>query len=95
MRGNPGTCVRQAENLRNYPHVDQSAWMMMRPEGRKRRALPRTVIQATAKKRWRVKVGIPDCLSGRGRLEMARAMPVIWTRASTRLQRPRTSHCAR
>jgi hypothetical protein len=57
------TCVRQAENLRNYPHVDQSAWMMMRPKGRRNRALPRTVIQATAKKRWRVKVGRPDCLS--------------------------------
>jgi hypothetical protein len=57
------TRVRQAENLMNFPHIDQSAWRMMTPEGRRNRALPRTVVQATAKKRWRVKVGRPDCLS--------------------------------
>src|SRR5450755_1369668 len=33
------TRVRQAENLMNFPHIDQSAWRMMTPEGRRNRAL--------------------------------------------------------
>ncbi|TKV71669.1 hypothetical protein FDV58_39320 [Bradyrhizobium elkanii] len=57
------TRVRQAENLMNYPHIDQAAWKMMGPKDRKNRTLPRTVIQATAIRRWRVKIGRPDCLS--------------------------------
>ncbi|MDX3965515.1 MAG: hypothetical protein QHD01_02810 [Bradyrhizobium sp.] len=57
------TRVREAENLMNYPHIDQATWKMMDPEGRRKRALPRTVVQATTSPRWRVKIGRPDCLS--------------------------------
>lgn len=57
------TRVREAENLMNYPHIDQSAWKMMDREARRKRSLPRTVVEATASPRWRVKVGRPDCRS--------------------------------
>lgn len=55
--------VRQAENFMNFPHIDQKAWEVMTPEGRRTRALPRTVVHASAYPRWRVKVGRPDCAS--------------------------------
>ena len=55
--------IREAENLMNYPHIDQATWKMMDVESRRKRALPRTVVEAVARPRWRVKVGRPACLS--------------------------------
>lgn len=57
------TRIRRSENFMNFPHIDQTTWPMMDRDRRRARTLPRTVVEATAAKRWRVKVGRPDCLS--------------------------------
>ena len=58
--------VRQESNFMNYPWIDMSAWVAMKPEGRQRLALKRSVVEVSTRKgRRRIKVARPSCLSRR------------------------------
>jgi len=56
--------IRQAENFMNYPSIDMMAWVAMGPEGRRTRALPRTVVEVSSSgRRRKIRVGRPACRS--------------------------------
>lgn len=57
--------VRQHENFMNFPFIDIAAWTTMRPEDRRRRALPHTVVSVSTNGRRRIRVGRPECRSKR------------------------------
>jgi hypothetical protein len=57
--------IRQAENFMNYPFIDMTAWAALSPEGRQKRTLARTVIEASVRGRRKLRVGRPSCRSRR------------------------------
>jgi hypothetical protein len=57
--------IWQAENFMNYPFIDMTAWAALPPEGRQKRTLARTVVEASVRGRRKFRVGKPSCRSRR------------------------------
>lgn len=57
--------VRQQENFMNFPFIDLSMWAALKPEGRRRLTIPRTVTDVSASGRRKIRIGRPECRSKR------------------------------